>query len=71
MKMKLLMALRPFPLILIVFPPGCAKLRRTRSAARTHVNCVRERPASPPALAGEGGEPSSLTRDIIHSGIAA
>ena len=54
MKVKLLMVLRPFPLTLIVFPPGGAKLRRTRSAARTHVKCVRERPASPPACAGEG-----------------
>ncbi len=88
MKVKLLIALRSFPVTLIVFPPGCAKLRRTRSAARTHVKCVRERPASPPAGAGEGAltptplpqagegsftrsEPSALTRDLVHLGVAA
>jgi hypothetical protein len=71
MKVKLLKALRPFPLTLIVFPPGCAKLRRTRLAARTHVKCVRERPASPPASAGEGGEPSALMRDLVHLGATA
>ncbi len=71
MKVKLLIALRPFPLTLIVFPPWCTEIRRTRLAARTHVKCVRERPASPPANAGEGGEPSALTRDLIHWGAAA
>ncbi len=54
MKVKLLKALRPFPLTLIGFPPGCARILRTRSTARMHVKCIRDYPVSPPASAGEG-----------------
>ena len=71
MKVKRLMAPRPFPLTLIGFPPGCARILRARSTARMHVKCIRDNPVSPPACAGEGGEPSALTRDLVHLGATA
>ena len=71
MKVKLLKVLRPFSLTLIGFPPGCARILRTRSTARMHVKCIRDNPVLPPASAGEGGEPSALTRDLVHLGATA
>ncbi len=71
MKAKLLKALRSLPLTLIGFPPGCARILRTRSTARMHVKCIRDNPVSPPANAGEEGEPSALMRDLVHLGAAA
>jgi len=60
MKMKLLMALRPFPLTLIPSPALAGEAALT---------------PTPLPQAGEGSsirsEPSALTRDLVHLEVAA